>query len=242
MKIALIGYGKMGKIIEELAIERGHEIVYRATSKDQDWKQGEFVNHWDCAIEFTNPEAAPNNVETLLHLGVPTVCGSTGWYKKLPQMHALVKETDGTFITASNFSVGVNLFFAMNRKLARMMNDHREYKVRIQEIHHTEKKDAPSGTAITTAEAVIQEIEHLTAWELATAPNSGEMLPIEALRLPGVPGTHTVTYQSDIDSIVLSHQAHSRRGFALGAILSAEYIHGKKGIFTIEEVLNIQHD
>lgn len=242
MKIALIGYGKMGKIIETMALERGHEIVYRATSKDQDWKNNETANNWDCAIEFTNPEAVLENLENLMRLRVPTVCGSTGWNAHLSHIHQLVKRNEGTFITASNFSVGVNLFFAANRKLAKLMNQHNEYGVQIQEIHHTEKKDAPSGTAITTAEGIIQEIDRLDSWELATGINKINILPIEALRLPDVPGTHTVTYQSEIDSIVLTHEAHNRRGFALGAILSAEFIHGKKGIFTIEEVLNIQHD
>jgi 4-hydroxy-tetrahydrodipicolinate reductase len=242
MKIALIGYGKMGKIIEAMAVQRGHEIVYRATSKDQDWKNNGVAQHWDCAIEFTNPEAVVENLQSLIKQGVPTVCGSTGWNQKIAQIQTLVEEHSGTFITASNFSVGVNLFFAANRKLAQLMNQHTEYQVSIQEIHHTEKKDAPSGTAITTAEGVLAEIERLTHWELLSENHNIHVLPIEALRLPHVPGTHAVSYNSPIDRIVLSHEAHSREGFALGAILSAEYIHGKKGIFTIEEVLNIQHD
>ena len=242
MKIALIGYGKMGKIIEAMAIQRGHEIVYRATSKDQDWKNNGVAQDWDCAIEFTNPEAVVENLEHLIKQGVPTVCGSTGWNKNLAKIHALVEEHKGSFITASNFSVGVNLFFAANKKLAKLMNQHTEYVASIQEIHHTEKKDAPSGTAITTAEGVLSEIDHLSSWELLTENQKKDVLQIEALRLPNVPGTHTVTYNSTIDRIALSHEALSRQGFALGAILSAEFIHGKKGIFTIEEVLNIQHD
>jgi len=242
MKIALIGYGKMGKIIERMAVERGHEIVFRATSQNQDWKQNELSKTWDCAIEFTNPEAVIDNLESLIKQGVPTVCGSTGWNQNLAKIHALVKEHKGSFITASNFSVGVNLFFAANKKLAKLMNQHTEYVASIQEIHHTEKKDAPSGTAITTAAGVLSEIDRLHRWELLAENLDADVLPIEALRLPDVPGTHTVTYNSPIDRIVLTHEAHNRQGFALGAILSAEYIHGKKGIFTIEEVLNIQHD
>jgi 4-hydroxy-tetrahydrodipicolinate reductase len=225
MKIALIGYGKMGKIIETLALERGHEIVFRATSKNQDWKHNLDSKSWDCAIEFTNPEAVIDNLENLILHGVPTVCGSTGWNSKLSKIKALVEEHKGTFITASNFSVGVNLFFAANRKLAKIMNQHAEYQVQIQEIHHTEKKDAPSGTAITTAEGVLSQIVRMNHWELLSEKNSEKSLPIEALRLPNVPGTHKVAYRSEIDSIELTHEAHNRKGFALGAILSAEYIH-----------------
>lgn len=242
MKIALIGYGKMGKIIEALAQQRGHEIVYRANSSNQAWKNNSDSNNWDCAIEFTNPEAVVDNLHNLIRLGVPTVCGSTGWHNHLNEINALVEKHNGSFITASNFSVGVNLFFAVNKKLAQLMNEHPEYAVRIQEIHHTEKKDAPSGTAITAANGIIEKLDRLNEWSLTEEKNAKHILPIEALRLPEVPGTHTVTYQSEIDSIILSHEAHNRKGFALGAILSAEFIHQKKGIFTIEQVLNIQHD
>ena len=243
MKIALIGYGKMGKIIETMAMERGHEIVYRATSTDFDWKTNPDISkNWDCAIEFTNPEAVVNNLKHLIQLGIPTVCGSTGWNHALSEIHDWIKIHDGTFITASNFSVGVNLFFALNRKLAQMMNAQPDYTVQLEEIHHTEKKDAPSGTAITTAEGIIQEMDRLEAWQLGAENLPENTLSIQALRLPQVPGTHTVTYNSPIDRIVLSHEAHNRSGFALGAILSAEFIHQKKGIFTIEEVLNIKND
>lgn len=242
MRLALIGYGKMGKIIEQIAVERGHDVVYRATSVNQSWKQSSESKYWDCAIEFTGPESVVDNLEHLIGLGIPTVCGSTGWNHELQRISHFVEEKEGTFIFASNFSVGVNLFFAANRRLAKLMNAHPSYKARIQEIHHLEKKDAPSGTAISTAEGILQEIDSLHHWELTANSEDAQVLSIEALRLPHVPGTHTVTYDSDVDRITLSHQAHNRSGFAMGAILSAEFLLGKKGIFTIEEVLNIQHD
>lgn len=223
-------------------MKRGHEVVFRGNSSNQSWKQNSIKPDWDCAIEFTNPESVVNNLENLLHLGVPTVCGSTGWNQELERIQNLVREKNGTFITASNFSVGVNLFIALNRQLAKLMNVQNDYQVKIQEIHHTEKKDAPSGTAISTAEVILKEIDRLNGWALADNENNPDSLPIEAVRLPDVPGTHTVTYNSKIDSIILTHEAHSREGFALGAILAAEFIHGKRGIFTIEEVLNIKND
>jgi 4-hydroxy-tetrahydrodipicolinate reductase len=242
MKIAIIGYGKMGKIIEKLALERGHDIVFRGTSADQSWKKLDAKPDWDVAIEFTNPEAVIDNLEHLIRLGVPTICGSTGWNDEAERINRLVEQHNSALISASNFSVGVNLFFAINRYVARLMNQHPDYKVSIQEIHHTEKKDAPSGTAITTAENIIPFIDQLDSWELgdsATAPNK---LPIEALRLPNVPGTHTVDYRSVIDTISISHEANNRAGFAIGALISAEFIIGKKGTFTIQDVLNIQLD
>jgi 4-hydroxy-tetrahydrodipicolinate reductase len=242
MKIALIGYGKMGKMIESLAIERGHEVVFRGNSSNQSWKQFSYRPDWDCAIEFTNPESVVDNLEKLLHLGVPTVCGSTGWNHELERIQNLVREKNGTFITASNFSVGVNIFLAVNRQLAKLMNAQTDYQVKIQEIHHTEKKDAPSGTAISTAEVILREIDRLERWDMASNEVKPDSLQIESLRLSDVPGTHTVTYNSNIDSIIFTHQAHNRKGFALGAILAAEFIHGKRGIFTIEEVLNMQND
>lgn len=242
MKIALIGYGKMGKIIEKIALERGHEIVFRGSSANQSWKASNTRPEWDVAIEFTNPEAVVDNLEHLIRLGVPTICGSTGWYAEYERISNLIASQQSALIAASNFSVGVNLFFAINRFVARLMNQHPDYNVSIQEIHHTEKKDAPSGTAITTAENIIPFIDQLTEWELGEKVTKPKLLPIEALRLPNVPGTHTVNYRSAIDTISISHEAHNRNGFAIGAILSAEFILGKKGTFTIQDVLNIQLD
>jgi 4-hydroxy-tetrahydrodipicolinate reductase len=242
MKIALIGYGKMGKIIEKIALERGHEIVFRGNSANQSWKASNTRPDWDVAIEFTNPDAVVDNLEHLIRLGIPSICGSTGWYAEYERISNLVAAQQSALIAASNFSVGVNLFFAINRYVARLMNQHPDYNVSIQEIHHTEKKDAPSGTAITTAENIIPFIDHLDAWELGEKATQPNMLPIEALRLPNVPGTHTVDYRSEIDTISIAHEANNRTGFAIGAILSAEFILGKKGIFTIQDVLNIQLD
>lgn len=242
MKIALIGYGKMGKIIEEVAQQRGHEIVFRGTSNNQEWKKTSHKPEWDVAIEFTSPEAVVDNLEHLIRLGVPTICGSTGWNDEYARIAQLVTQHESALISASNFSVGVNLFFAINNYVARLMNKQTEYQVSIQEIHHTEKKDAPSGTAITTAENILPNIDRLNKWVLGKNSASPEQLPIEALRLPDVPGTHTVNYVSSIDTISISHEAHNRTGFALGAVLSAEFIIGKKGTFTIQDVLNIQPD
>lgn len=242
MKIALIGYGKMGKIIEKIALDRGHEVVFRGTSSNQSWKESDTKPNWDVAIEFTNPEAVIDNLEHLIRLGVPTICGSTGWNTEYERIHQLVEKQNSALISASNFSVGVNLFFAINRFVARLMNQHPDYKVSIQEIHHTEKKDAPSGTAITTAENIIPFMDHLSGWELGETASQYNLLPIEALRLPKVPGTHTVDYRSAIDTISLSHEANNRAGFAIGALMSAEFIIGKKGTFTIQDVLNIQLD
>ncbi len=232
----------MGKIIEEVAQQRGHEIVFRGTSNNQDWKNASHKPDWDVAIEFTSPEAVVDNLEHLIRLGVPTICGSTGWNDEYTRITELVNKHESALISASNFSVGVNLFFAINNYVARLMNKHAAYQVSIQEIHHTEKKDAPSGTAITTAENILPNIDRLNEWVLGSTSNSPEQLPIEALRLPDVPGTHTVNYVSNIDSISITHEAHNRSGFAIGAVLSAEFIIGKKGIFTIQDVLNIQPD
>lgn len=242
MRIAIIGYGKMGKLIAQLAEARGHQIVFKATSSDQAWKQDSSSENWDCAIEFTSPEAVEDNLRSLMNLGVPTVCGSTGWNHLKKEIHNLVNLNQGSFISASNFSVGVNLFFAVNRKLARLMNAHSEYTPEIIEIHHTEKKDAPSGTAITTAEAIIDEIHRIQEWQLKSEHRRDATLSIDAKREPQVPGTHIVRYEGEIDEIELKHEAKNRNGFALGAILAAEFIHNKKGIFSIEDVLGIEQD
>jgi len=241
MKIALIGYGKMGKIIEQVAKQRGHEIVFRGTEHNQEWKVKDDKPDWDVAIEFTLPEAVLDNLKHLIRIGIPTVCGTTGWNAEYLNICEQVKSRKGTFLSASNFSVGVNIFFAINKQLARLMN-HQDYQVDMTEIHHTEKKDAPSGTAITAAECILSEMESLNTWHLNSDGPKEKSLPIEAKRLPDVPGTHTVNYRSEIDTLTFTHQAHSREGFALGAVLSAEFIFNKIGVFTMQDVLNIQFD
>ncbi len=234
MKIALIGYGKMGKEIEKMALERGHEIVriFRKTP------EAEEMTAIEVAIEFSRPEFAFQNINLCIDQSVPIVSGTTGWLEKMDTIVQKVEEENGTFLYASNFSLGVNLFFAMTRKLARLMNPYKNYQLELEEIHHTQKLDAPSGTAITTAQSIIAESDFLD-WSLEGAP-SPTQIPIYAKRIDQVPGTHTVKYFSEDDSISLNHVANSRRGFALGAVLAAEYIYNKKGIFTIQEVLGIQ--
>ena len=236
MKIALIGYGRMGKTIEEVALRRGHSIALRITSANKHDITGEHFKGVDVAIEFTRPEAAKDNVIACLTTGVPVVCGTTGWNEGLPLAEAIANANHTAFLHASNFSVGVNIFFEINKLLASLMNNYPEYKVAIEETHHTQKKDAPSGTAITIAEQVLGRVERLSNWTLADSSAPGS-LPITALRVEHVPGTHEVRYSSAIDDIQIIHTAHSREGFALGAVLAAEYIAGRQGTYTISDVL-----
>ena len=242
MKIALIGYGKMGKAIEEIAIERGHEVVLKVTSQSQNWEKS--LEHTDVAIEFTRPDSAVHNITTLINTGIPTVTGTTGWYDRYAEIEQLIQQNNGSFLAATNFSIGVNLFFAINTYVAKLMNTQPEYDVSMEEIHHLQKLDAPSGTAITLAEQIIAQIDGKNNWNCIENENSeiatnNETLPIYAFREDGVPGTHTINYTSDIDTITLTHTAHNRRGFALGAVLAAEHVAHKKGIFTMNDVLNI---
>lgn len=233
MKIALLGYGRMGKAIERIATSRGHEII---AIIDKDNPNDLFENA-DVAINFSVPTAAVGNITHALHQRIPVICGTTGWLDNKTEIERLCKEKNGAFLHASNFSLGVNIFFALNKKLAQMMTQHKEYSASIEEIHHTEKLDAPSGTAITLAEGILAHTNHNT-WKLEANANDND-LPIKALREPHVPGTHTVTYQSDIDKIEIEHIAHNRDGFAMGAVVAAEWIVGKNGIFTMNDVLNI---
>lgn len=239
MKIGLIGYGKMGRAIEELAAERGHQIILRAGSPG--FTDAE-LKACDVAIEFSTPEAAPANIRRCLESSVPVVVGTTAWYAHYDELSNLSGQTGTPLLTASNFSIGVNLFFALNTYLARLMQNHTEYDVRMEEIHHTEKKDAPSGTAITLAEGILAELERKNKWVCREAGNVIKLdafdLEIDALRVHGVPGTHRIAYQSDIDSIEIKHTAHNRKGFALGAIIAAEWLQGKRGVFTMQDVLN----
>lgn len=231
MKIALLGYGKMGKTIEALAIQRGHTIVIKTSQIDN-----VNITQADVAIDFSIPEAAFHNISTCFNNNIPVVSGTTGWLKQFDTAVNLCHEKKGAFIYASNFSLGVNLFFELNSKLAQMMSQFEDYKVDIEEIHHTQKLDAPSGTAITLAEDIITNQKHYTKWSLEDETRA---LPIEAKRIENVPGTHIVTYKSDIDTITIEHEAHNRNGFALGAIVAAEWLIDKQGVYTMKDVLNL---
>ncbi len=238
MKIGLIGYGKMGKAIEEIAVHRGHEVALKITTSNLDDFNRENLKNVDVAIEFTNPNVALGNLEKLLDNHIPTVCGSTGWLEHLPELTEMIKANNGSFLYASNFSIGVNLFFELNQYLAKLMNGYAEYNVEVEEIHHTAKKDAPSGTAITIAEQILKLLSRKKNWVKDTE-KSPQDLAIISKRIDPAPGTHIVKYTSEIDDIEIMHTAHSRKGFALGAVLAAEFIYGKKGIFTMKEVLGI---
>lgn len=238
MNIALIGYGKMGKAIEEIAVQRGHHIVLTIDFDNLHDLTKENVQQADVAIEFTGPHSAVDNITRCLQLGVPLVCGSTGWLDKWDGVKKLCDEMNGTFLYASNFSVGVNLFFELNKYLAELMSRHPGYNVSMEEIHHTQKKDAPSGTAITLAEQVLAHSSSKKNWVNHAAETAAE-LSIISKRIDPAPGTHRITYSSDIDDIEIIHTAHSRKGFATGAVLAAEFLKGKKGIFSMKEVLGI---
>jgi len=232
MKLALLGYGKMGKTIETLAKEKGHEIVYK---KGRDFEDGALTEA-DAAIEFSIPEAAVANIKKCLNTNIPVVSGTTGWLSSYAEMVKLCETRNGSFIYASNFSVGVNLFFSINEFAAKLMAPWKEYSVAIEEIHHTQKKDAPSGTAITIAEGIVEHSDK-KSWTLETP--SAENIFIDAKREGDVKGTHTVAYSSAIDTISLKHEAHTRDGFAKGAILAAEWLANKKGVYSMKDVLGI---
>ncbi len=240
MNIALIGYGKMGKTIESVALSRGHQIVLRIDLDNPSaWEQLK-PEYADVAIEFTGPHSAFENVEKCLKHGVPVVCGSTGWLHQYGEIIELCTELNGSFLYASNFSVGVNIFFELNRKLADLMVSHPEYDVSLREIHHTQKKDAPSGTAITLAEQVMERIRSKTSWVNRPADNPTE-LSVMSDRIDPAPGIHHVKYHSVIDDIEIIHTAHSRNGFAFGAVLAAEYLADNKGIFSMQDVLGFSN-
>jgi 4-hydroxy-tetrahydrodipicolinate reductase len=233
MKIALLGYGRMGKEIEKIAISRGHEIVIR---KDVD--DAIDITSADVAIDFSVPNSAFNNISNCINHNIPIISGTTGWLDKYKDAVTLCEEKKGAFIYASNFSIGVNIFFELNKQLAKMMRTFEDYHISMEEIHHTKKLDAPSGTAITLAEGIIENTSK-TAWELHPV-SSKENIPIVAKRIPDVPGTHTVWYNSEVDTIEIKHTAHSRKGFALGAVIAAEWILDKTGVFSMKDVLNIR--
>ncbi|PKD16822.1 4-hydroxy-tetrahydrodipicolinate reductase [Salegentibacter salinarum] len=236
MKIALLGYGKMGKTIEEIALNRDHEIVLKI-EEDIDTYEIDKMEI-DVAIDFSVPKAAFKNITTCFKNNIPVVCGTTGWLDDYEKAVEICKKEDSAFIYASNFSVGVNLFFELNKKLAKMMNGMDDYAVEIEEIHHTQKQDAPSGTAISLAQQIVTENVKKNSWQLDHA--AADEIPIKAKRIEDVPGTHTVSYKSKIDSIEIMHTANSRQGFALGAVIAAEWLKDKKGIFTMQDVLSSQ--
>lgn len=238
MKLALIGYGKMGKAIEEMALHRGHEVVVKIDQPNLHEFTKENLSKADVAIEFTGPHSALENVKKCLEFGLPVVCGSTGWTEHLDEMKKLCADKLGGFIYSSNFSIGVNIFFEVNKRLAELMAAHKEYEVILEETHHTQKKDAPSGTAITLAEQVLQYIKRKKQWvnELSDHP---EDLEIISQRIDPAPGTHSVKYSSAIDNIEIIHTAHNRKGFAGGAVLAAEFLKDRKGFFGMREVLGL---
>ena len=241
MKIALIGYGKMGHIIERIALERGHEIVSKVDVDNQEEFESEAFASADVAIEFTVPSKAVENYRKAWSAGVPVVSGTTGWNAVLPQLKEEIVEKGYTLFWASNFSLGVNLFFELNKRLAAMMNRYADYDVAMTEIHHTEKKDAPSGTAITLAEGILENLDRKSEWVLKNAQCTmhNAQFSIEALREGKVPGTHVVTYDSAVDSITIKHEAKSREGFALGAVVAAEFLVGKPaGFYSMTELMN----
>ncbi len=238
MKIALIGYGKMGKEIESIALERNHEIITRIDQKCGEPFDSQKVEQCDVAIEFTAPESAYDNYINAFKAGVPVVSGTTGWLDKLGDVKQKCNEYEQAFFYASNFSLGVNVFFEINRQLAKIMNNFEQYDIELEETHHTQKLDAPSGTAISLAEDIIKKVERKSTWvkEKATEKNQ---LPIRAKRIENVPGIHEVIYDSDIDFIQIKHSAKSRKGFALGAVLAAEFLKDKKGIYGMKDLLNL---
>lgn len=233
MKIALLGIGKMGQTIEQLALAQADQIVFKRSANEE---QGELAQA-DVAIDFSSPEAAFDNISSAIEAGIPVVSGTTGWLDRYQEMLKLCEARNGTFVYASNFSVGVNLFFALNRKLGELMQGHPEYKASMQEIHHTQKLDAPSGTAISLAEDLLPYMQ-TDNWVLGKESDSG--LPIEALREGDVKGTHIIRFDSAVDSISIEHRAHSREGFAQGALMAARWALDKKGIYSMADVLGIK--
>ncbi|WP_316930875.1 4-hydroxy-tetrahydrodipicolinate reductase [Crocinitomix catalasitica] len=238
IRIALFGYGKMGKEIESIAVAQGHQITAKVSSTtnldDLD------VNEIDVIIEFSNPTSVLKNIDFAFNNNIPIVVGTTGWYEKFDDVVQKCKAHKGSIIHATNFSVGVNLFFALNSYLAKLMAPFKEYETTVKEVHHTEKLDSPSGTGISIAEQILNERSDFSGWENVkkTEISVPSALSIESLRIPNVPGTHHVKYESDVDEIEITHLAHSRKGFATGSIIAAQWLLDKKGVFTMKDVLN----
>ncbi len=238
MKIALIGYGKMGHAIEEIAVQRGHHIVLKISIDNTEDNTVENIRNADVAIEFTGPDSAFENIGKCFEAGVPVVCGSTGWLSYYEDAVTCCKQSNGAILYASNFSIGVNIFFEVNKKLAQLMAVQKEYNASIEEIHHTQKKDAPSGTAITLAEQILAVHPLKSQW-INTASKAASDLEIISKRIDPAAGTHSIRYHSETDDIEIIHTAHNRSGFALGAVLAAEFLCGKKGCFTMADVLGL---
>lgn len=244
MKIALLGYGKMGQMIERMAMQRGHDIVLKITVNNLDDLTKENLSKADIAIDFSTPDAVIDNIYKCFEVNLPIVVGTTGWYGELQNIKNDCMASNNTLLYGSNFSVGVNLFFHLNKFLARLMNNYPEYDVQVEEIHHTQKLDAPSGTAMTIAEGIIDQLERKNEWvnelvgsqEIETVKN--DQLLIESHRMENVPGTHSVVYSSEVDDIEIKHTAHNRAGFALGAVIAAEWLQNKQGFYNIADVFN----
>jgi 4-hydroxy-tetrahydrodipicolinate reductase len=238
MKIALIGYGKMGKTLERLALANGDEVVLIIDADNRREFTKENLDRADVAIEFSRPDSAFENIKTCLEAGVPVVSGTTAWLDQLPEAKAVCAQQNGAFLYASNFSIGVNIFFALNKMLAEKMSQQKQYKVSMEEIHHTQKLDAPSGTAITLAEGIMENIPEKKSWVNEPSEKLDE-LGIVSKRIDKVPGTHEIVYESEVDSIAIKHTAHSREGFASGALMAAAWIIGKQGFFEMKDMLGI---
>lgn len=244
MKLALLGYGKMGQIIERIALDRGHQIVLRIDALNPEDLTSENLRKADAAIDFSTPASVVANIEACFEADVPIIVGTTGWYDRLPELEDKCRTGNKTMLYASNFSIGVNVFFHINKVLANIMNRYSQYEVQVEEIHHTKKLDSPSGTAITIAEGIISELDRKGRWvnelvgentEVVVKP---EQLLIESHRIEDVPGTHTVIYSSEVDEIELKHTAHSRTGFALGAVIAAEWLKDRQGFYNITDMFD----
>jgi len=235
MKIVLIGYGKMGRTIERIAQSRGHEITGRIDVGDD---FNTFQQPVDVAIEFTQPEAAVHNLKACFDKGMPVVCGTTGWLQHKDEIESYCRTKNGTLLYSSNFSLGVNLFFKLNEYLSKLMDRYVQYEVTIDETHHTQKKDAPSGTAITLAQGIMKNLKRKKEWKLGASENPNALV-INSFRIDPAPGTHVVKYSSAVDDIEITHTAHSREGFALGAVMVAEWLVGKQGVFTMDDFLQL---
>ncbi len=240
MKIALIGYGKMGQEIEKVAIARKHEIVSIVGNENQWIEFADEIRKADVVIEFSTPSAVYNNIRNAFNNDLPIVVGTTGWKERLPELKTLCNKMNQSLLYSSNFSIGVNLFFVINKKLAELMRNFPEYDVNIEEVHHTAKLDSPSGTAIKLADDILNIVKHKSKWINAPEIDDEQSLQIESKRVSNTPGTHIVTYESKIDSIEIKHTAHNRKGFATGAVLAAEWLVDKKGIFTMSDVLDLR--
>jgi len=238
MKVALIGYGRMGHEIEVIGLERGHTFPLIIDITNQEDLNSKRLNEADVAIDFSHPDAAPFNIAACFEAGIPIVAGTTGWHEQKEKIFELCRQKNGSLFYASNFSIGVNMLFAINRQLAELMNRFGDYTVSVREVHHTKKLDAPSGTAISLAEQIMDRYKGYEGWALTEMAKAQE-LPIEAVREGDVKGDHLVTYDSEIDSLYIGHHAKTRKGFAIGAVMAAEYLFGKIGIFTMDDLLEL---